>query len=107
MSLLPSIISSKPPQPFLLLQSTAAQSCLPILRSILDKTLVKKPVILVCFLHPPPTLVKPELLQSQNLRLLDWTARVPGYSDYSVDPHAEILKVIQGMLRSVANETNR
>lgn len=93
MSLLPSIIS-KSSQPFVLLQSTTSQSCLPILRSIVDKALVRRTVVLVSLLYPSTTILAQGPQSLSNLRLIDLTAQIPGYSDTHIDPSEEILKAI-------------
>lgn len=97
MAVLPSIISAKVSQPFVLLQSTAAQSCLPIMRSIIEKAVTQRTLLLICFLHSPKILVTSEQLQSTNLRLLDWTSQVSGYTDDCIDFSEELLKVVHGM----------
>lgn len=93
MSLLPSIIS-KSSQPLVLLQSTTSHSCFPILRSIVSAALLRRTVVLVSLLYPPSTVIVQEPQSLSNLRLIDLTAQVPGYSDTYTDPSEEVLKVI-------------
>ena len=89
MPLLPSILTPSPraQQPFILLQSSAVTSCLPIVRNLISsapsKTLAKRHVILFSFLYPPDRLVNPSHLQPQHidLQVHDWTDKVPGYYD--------------------------
>lgn len=95
MTLLPSIIAdpsgSRPHQPLILVQSSASQTCLPVLRNLAQPT--KRPIqtLLVCFLYTPTSLIAgwPNT-SSGSLKVLDYTAQVPGY-DESRDPRDEVL----------------
>ena len=67
--------------PFLLLQSTAAQSIFPLLRALC----IRPTVHTICF----SLLYAPSTLANSNSAAVDWTAQIPGYSD-SYDFQAEL-----------------
>ncbi|KAI5124685.1 hypothetical protein M0805_004293 [Coniferiporia weirii] len=67
---------------FLLLQSSAAQSILPVLRGIINAQLNHE-LVLVCALYAPTDLLGREDLLS--CRVLDWTSEVQGFQDNSID----------------------
>ncbi|ETW87262.1 hypothetical protein HETIRDRAFT_469158 [Heterobasidion irregulare TC 32-1] len=95
---LPSIISNsfRPHHPFLILESSLVQSCLPILRAIVAQKGSKGHTLLFCLLHPPSSLVDdPARLQSENLKVFDRTHCVPEYDDDYVDPRDFILDVVK------------
>lgn len=101
--LLPSILtqSQRPNQPFLLLQSSTAQTCLPILRKIINSDkgvrLKRTSTLVLCFLYPPFTLVDESSLKSNggHIEVLDYTEKIPGYDDSWIDPRDEILAAVQ------------
>jgi len=78
--------------PLLLLQSSAAQSCLPLLRCIIADSPYR--TFLCCLLHPPSTLVEDTAL---NVQVFDYVDKVPGYSDGSSD--------LRGLLTAVQSGT--
>lgn len=105
-SLLPSILAKSPraqQQPFLLLQSTIAQSCLPLIRELVRRNRDGAPgtILLFCLLHPPSSLADPSDLQSEHVLLHDWTDRVPGFTEDYTDPREDILSHVRtgGCLR--------
>ncbi|KAI0724479.1 hypothetical protein C8T65DRAFT_4801 [Cerioporus squamosus] len=67
----------------LLLQSSTAQSCLPILRDIVKHASerTRESTILFCFLYPPSSFVDPSRSQADHIRVVDRTASVSGYDD--------------------------
>lgn len=79
--------------PLVILQSSLAQSALPILRHVthqdLSSTKMRK-VILFCLLYSPSTLWSES--GRPNLQLHNWTERVPGYSD--INSQAEMLNIV-------------
>ena len=71
----------KPHQPFVLLQSSATQSGLPILREILKNDIRKCEVLLICTLYSPGTLLE-DVGASDEARqpeVLDWTSCMAGF----------------------------
>ncbi|OCH96460.1 hypothetical protein OBBRIDRAFT_4193 [Obba rivulosa] len=99
-SLLPSILASSSraqQQPFLLLQSSLAQSCLPLIRELVRQSRSGAPgtILLVCLLHPPSALADPSDLQSEHVQVLDWTDRVPGYTTEYSDPREEVFSRVR------------
>lgn len=68
---------------YILLQSSAAQSSLPILRAIIN-TQQKNDLILVCNLCNPTSLLGSENI-SRRIQTFDWTAEVPCYYEQSID----------------------
>lgn len=78
MTLLPTILHAEPKRhPLLILQSSLAQSSLPILRSLLVESSHR--TILFCLLYPPSIFVDAAL--SESVVVHDWLDRVPGYGD--------------------------
>ena len=92
--LLPSVISNPRSQPFLLVQSSAAQSCFPIVRHIVGHSVEIATVLLFCLLYPPSALASRSQLESENLVAFDWLANVPGYSNSQLDTKTEILEAL-------------
>lgn len=95
MVLLPSILKNDHQRhPLLVLQSSLAQSSLPILRSILAQEQLAKGLprhnLLFCFLYQPSSLAE---ASSPSTEIYDWTGRIPGYgdSDYS----GELLSIVE------------
>ncbi|KXN89977.1 hypothetical protein AN958_04982 [Leucoagaricus sp. SymC.cos] len=85
----------RPSQPFLLLQSTAAQSIFPVLRTLCNRPSVH--TILCTFLYAPSTLL---VHQSPTVQIRDWTDRVPGYGT-SDDFKTELLTAVKGAPRDI------
>ena len=83
--------------PLVVLQSSLAQSCLPILRHIVNDS-KSSFNLLFCLLYPPSSLA---LTASDTLEIHDWLDRVPGYCDPSSipsDPLEIITKGIHSLL---------
>jgi elongator complex protein 5 len=104
MSLLPPILanSQRPHQPLLLLQSSTSQSCLSILRKIINHeshkvTSKRVHTLLFCFLYPSSSLAENANLTSQGgtIEVFDYTAKVPGYDDSWVNPCESILASVR------------
>jgi elongator complex protein 5 len=102
--LLPSIVTNpqRTQQPFLLLQSSTAQTCLPVLRKIINREPLKTASkqthsLLICFLHLPSSLTNEKNLQTRNdkIQILDYTDRVPGYNDPWIDPREDIINTVK------------
>lgn len=93
--------------PLLILQSSPAQSSLPILRSILANHSSPKANgidgqnLLFCLLYPPSSLVDAKTTTTVDVH--DWTDRVPGYND--ADSQAELLAIVtKGALLASASQ---
>ena len=87
--------------PFLLIQSSTAQSSLSIFRQVLARNLEAPQTnhlphtLLFCFVHPPSSLL-PEAEEFQhNLQVHDWTCKVPGYEADWRDPLPIILSIVK------------
>jgi len=98
--LLPSIIDNPPRlHQYLLFQSSAAQSSLPILRRLIFNSINARhgQTLLFCLLYPPASLVdsSTSLVLPGKLQVLDRIGNVPGYSDDWSDPRDQILSVIR------------
>ena len=92
----------------LLLQSSTAQTCLPVLHGLIDQSIreSKSSVLLFCFLYPPSSLATSGL-NSARLHIHYLTDNVPGYSlDYR-DPEKLILESLKTgeFLRAIAVST--
>lgn len=89
--LLPTLLGEpRPGQPFVLLQSTAAQSIFPLLRVLCQRSSVYS--LVYTFLYAPTSLVEQG---SSNVELYDWTGEVPGYNS-SLDLKTQLLSTVQG-----------
>lgn len=77
--------------PLVILQSSLAQSCLPVLRHIVNES---KPSfnLLFCLLYPPSSLT--DNSSSDTLEVHDWLDHVPGYCDASNTP-SDLLDVVE------------
>lgn len=100
MVLLSSIVAdpsgSRPHQPLILLQSSTSQTCLPVLRSLIQPARCPAQTLLFSFLYPPTSLIAADQLDTSNgsLKVFDYTERVPGY-DETLDPRDEILVAVR------------
>ncbi|KAG9314405.1 hypothetical protein JVU11DRAFT_5202 [Chiua virens] len=98
MALLPFIVAdpsgSRPHQPLILLQSSTSQTCLPILRSLIQPAKRPAQTLLFCFLYPSASLIAdwPNTLDD-SLKVFDYTERIPGYSD-AHDSREDILAAV-------------
>src|SRR4051812_10479610 len=96
--LLPAILanSSQPPCTLLLLQSSIAQSCIPIIRAIIKKSKAfKGRTVLFCSLYPPTSLVEEIVPTGGNLDILDHTGSIPGYGDSQADARERIIAAMK------------
>lgn len=99
MSLLSSIINNptglKPHQPLIILQSSSAQTCYPILRNLISNFRPTTQTLLFCFLHSPSNLINVD--EASNILAFDFTGRIPGYDDMWCGPQDEILAHINSV----------
>jgi elongator complex protein 5 len=102
MALLPSIIAnptnSRPHQPLVIVQSSASQTCLPVLRRLIRPAKLPTQTLLFCFLYPPASLIKgwPDT-SDESLKAFDYTERIPRYN-VSHDSRDEILAAVSSGL---------
>ncbi|KAH9849810.1 hypothetical protein C2E23DRAFT_736577 [Lenzites betulinus] len=70
-------------QHLLLLQSSSAQTCLPILRAVVEHASerTRETTVLFCFLYPPSSFLEASNESRENVRVFDRTGHVPGYGD--------------------------
>lgn len=88
--LLPLLLSEpRPGQPFVFVQSTAAQSIFPFLRALCNRPGTHSTVH--TFLYAPSSLVDQNTSAS---RVYDWSAEVPGYGR-PLDPKIELLSTVK------------
>ncbi|KAF8843963.1 hypothetical protein BDN67DRAFT_895796 [Paxillus ammoniavirescens] len=98
MALLSSIIASptnsRPHQPLVIVQSSASQTCLPVLRRLIRPAKLPTQTLLFCFLYPPASLIKgwPDT-SDESLKVFDYTERIPTYS-VSHDSRDEVLAAV-------------
>lgn len=86
--------SQRPHHPFLLLQSSTAQSCIPILRKLINLdphniSSKRSRTLLFCFLFPPSSLLEDNAIlasQGGTVEVFDYTTNVPGYEDSWINP---------------------
>lgn len=95
MALVPSLADPngpRPHQPLILVQSSTSQTCLPVLRSLIQPAKPPAQTLLFCFLYPPPSLIT----DSPNgpPKVFDYTERVPGYDEVH-DSCDEILATVR------------
>ncbi|TFK41107.1 hypothetical protein BDQ12DRAFT_678911 [Crucibulum laeve] len=95
---LPTVITTpRRGNPLVVLQSSAAQSSLPILRQILarssDKSKARCYNILFSFLYLPSSILDDS--SSQNIEVHDWLGRIPGYHESTLDTRNEILSAVK------------
>ena len=98
--LLPSILanSQRSHHPLRLLQSSSAQSCLQVLRSVINHQSHTNTtrLILLCFLHPSSSLLD-ETEQGHQIAVHDYTDKVAGYDDFGtfLDPRDDVLQAVK------------
>ena len=92
MSLLTStIIDNTQNFPLVIFQSSLAQSCLPILRHVVNDP---KPFnLLFCLLYPPSCLA--DDISLDTLEIHDWLDHVPGYCEASNMPSDNMLDIVR------------
>jgi len=100
--LLPAIIDNSPRlhQPLLLIQSSTAQSSLPILRRFILNCInvnnkAQGRTLLFCLLYPPASLLEGPASLHERLQVVDRIGCVPGYSDNWSDPQDQILSCVE------------
>ena len=95
---------SRPHFPFVLLESSLVQFCLPVLRAFVNNRDATTHVLLICLLYPPLALGGDP---REGLHVLDRTAQVPGYSETSSDLAESILNAVKqgAMDRSMVSTT--
>ena len=84
-------------QHLLLLQSSTAQTCLPVLRAALRNAIerARETTVLFCFLYPPSSLLGPSRVQSDRVHVVDKTANVPGYDDADYKSEADRITALK------------
>ncbi|TBU35190.1 hypothetical protein BD311DRAFT_745736 [Dichomitus squalens] len=108
---MPSLLSSALAQTarnqhLLLLQSSTAQTCLPILRAAVKQTIerARETTILFCFLYRPSSLIGTMRVQPDRVQVVDKTASVPGYDDAHYESERErktaLKRELLGAIRS-------
>ncbi|KAG5653063.1 hypothetical protein H0H81_002443 [Sphagnurus paluster] len=100
MSLLFPIINEPPHlwQPLLILQSSIAQSSIPILRQILANSLKSRSsnhFLLFSLAYAPSTILNDFACLPETVQVLDWTDSIPGYVDTWDDPRSAILSAVE------------
>jgi len=95
MSLLPDVLEDfHHEHPLLVLQSSTAQSSLPLLKHILaQKTAKASRYIVFCLLYPPSSLL--DDFNSQSVEVHNSLNRIPGYNDSGFAIQAEILASVK------------
>jgi len=99
MALLPFTVAdpsgSRPHQPLILVQSSASQTCLPVLRNLIQPAKCPAQALLFCFLYPPTSLIADwPNVSNGSLKVFDYTERIPGY-DETRDSRNEILVAVR------------
>ncbi|KAG6845800.1 hypothetical protein H0H87_003854 [Tephrocybe sp. NHM501043] len=100
MSLLSATVKDPPrlQQPFLFIQSSIAQSGVPLLRQILASNLTTRSsnhFLLFSFIYPSADILRDVSPLPENIDVFDWLDSVPGYSDGWSDPRAKILSAVE------------
>ena len=99
--LIATIISglSRPHFPFIVLESSLVQSCLPVLRAFVNDRDATTHVLIVCLLYPPSAFV--DDTSTEGLHVIDRTAQVPGYSETS-SPSPDLAESILNLVKQGA-----
>jgi len=113
--LIATIISglSRPHFPFIVLESSLVQSCLPVLRAFVNDRDATTHVLIFCLLYPPSAFAFADDTSTsttrEGLRVIDRTAQVPGYSETSSpgDLAESILNGVKQGAGVLSNETKR
>ncbi|KIK82929.1 hypothetical protein PAXRUDRAFT_14649 [Paxillus rubicundulus Ve08.2h10] len=98
MALLPSIIDSptntRPHQPLVIVQSSVSQTCLPVLRRLIQPAKLPTQTLVFCLLYPPASLIKgwPDT-SDESIKAFDYTERIPRYN-VSHDSRDETLAAV-------------
>jgi elongator complex protein 5 len=90
--------------PLVILQSSLAQSCLPILRHVINDP---KPSfnLLFCLLYPPSTLA--DNISSDTVEIHDWLDHVPGYCDASSNTTSDLLDIVERGIHTTLSQYTR
>lgn len=93
--LIATIISglSRPHLPFILLETSLVQSCLPVLRAFVNDRDATSHVLIFCLLYPPSAFA--DDTTREGLHLIDRTAQVPGYGETSPSLAESILNSVK------------
>lgn len=99
---------SRPHFPFIVLESSLVQSCLPVLRAFVNDREATTHVLLFCFLYPPSAFAANDpSTREGGLHVIDRTAQVPGYSETSSPDLAEsILNSVKQGAAFIVHATN-
>ncbi|KAG6911926.1 hypothetical protein DXG01_000173 [Tephrocybe rancida] len=87
----------RPQQPFLLLQSSVAQSGIPLLRQVVANNLGTRSsehFLLFSFIYPSTDILKDESLP-ENVQVFDWLDAVPEYDKNWSDPRPKIISAVE------------
>lgn len=111
MTLLPSIVAdpsgSRPHQPLILVQSSVSQTCLPVLRTLIQPAKRPAQTLLFCFLYPPASLIADWPNTSNgSLKVFDYTGQVPGYDEVQ-NSRDEILTAVRSGQSTLKGEDER
>lgn len=108
---LPSILSdsqkarSGNTNPFILIQSSAAQTALPVLRKFIEGIAANGDVLLVSSLYTPEDLLGQTYKNDYpNVRAVDWTSCVPGYLKEELGYDRKV-KVVDDALKGVSQSS--
>lgn len=94
MTLLSNIVSeSRPWHPLLLVQSSAAQSGLPILRKIVESS--EHTTLLFCLLYLPSNFVEKTASQGGKTEVFNYLGNVPGYNNSYSDLREDISTAVR------------
>jgi elongator complex protein 5 len=110
--LIATIISglSRPHFPFIVLESSLVQSCLPVLRAFVNDRDATTRVLIFCLLYPPSAFAfaaDDTSTREGGLHIIDRTAQVPGYSETSSsDPAESILNSVKQGAAYIVHTTN-
>jgi hypothetical protein len=101
--LIATIISglSRPHFPFIVLESSLVQSCLPVLRAFVNDRDATSHVLIFCLLYPPSAFADETSPRGGGLHVIDRTAQVPGYSETSSPDLAE--SILNGVKQGAAH----
>ncbi|KAL1952000.1 hypothetical protein VTO73DRAFT_1149 [Trametes versicolor] len=108
---MPSLLSSIIAQParnqnLLLLQSSSAQTCLPIARAVIKQASerTRGTTVLFCFLYPPSSFLQSSSASPANVRIVDRTSHVPGY-DLDIDDEGDQGSSLRNILLETVQST--
>ncbi|KAG6842612.1 hypothetical protein C0991_000138 [Blastosporella zonata] len=88
----------RPQQPFIFIQSSVAQSAIPLLRQVLVnnlKTQSSNHFLLFSFIYPSTDILKDVSPLPANLELFEWLDSVPEYDSGWSDPRMKILSAVK------------